>query len=449
MMSSDLEHQEVIYEVTNNNIKDNNETIETSCSSYIIRGLTTENEILKWSKFCEHVFSYKKPSPPTADYFYRHYKNDPQRDSSTLIRVAIYQNEIVASCRIFLRTISAHVVVQQQQEDDQSSSSSCSTSYQPVLCGGIGEVCTTENHRRKGLSRTLIKNAIEIMKSRRLSLSLLHASPTFFPIYEKLGYTCTRTEWSTVTVNCNNKDDHQQQKQQQQRQNTHSPNNSMSIRHAIFPNDIDQLYDLYQKYTQQHHRLVGCIHRTKQYWNEYLSVELKDTLFVLVMDDDNNDNNNHHDNEDRIIGWLSIRPRGHNSNNVPIFQSQEFGLDLQFTKSNACGDLSPAAVFDELLGYCVSLQDTFDDSTKNFNVMIPRFVANDIRRSSDDAITTTTTSSSTKYTIDWDSEQIHIDEGWMYIDLNDNNKEEVVVDLTCMKGETDQPIHFIYPSDSF
>jgi hypothetical protein len=317
---------------------------------------------------------------------------------------------------------------QQQQQDQSSSSRSKSCRHRPVLCGGIGEVCTVENHRRRGLSRALLENAIEIMKSRQLSISLLHAWWTFFPVYQSLGYTCSRTEWSTVTVNGYNGDDaRQQQQQQQQQQPNHFPI-SVTVRHAEFPDDTDQLCDLYQQYTHKHHRLVGCINRSKRYWNEYLSIELKDSLFLLVMNDNNHDDGS---NDDRIIGWLSIRPRGHN-NNVPIFQLQEFGLDLQFVSKSS--HVSPAAVFGHLLGHAL-MPHLDDDSIKSFTttMMIPRFVANDIRPSD----------ATTQY-IDWDSETIDIDEGWMYLNLDDNKE---VFDLSCMKG-TD-PTHFIWPSDSF
>eukprot|EP00536_Pseudo-nitzschia_multiseries_P019529 jgi/Psemu1/61200/gm1.61200_g len=47
--------------------------------SYVLRGLD-EEEIRPWSKFCADVFSYKA-NPPSANYFYRHYANDPFKES--------------------------------------------------------------------------------------------------------------------------------------------------------------------------------------------------------------------------------------------------------------------------------------------------------------------------------------------------------------------------------
>jgi hypothetical protein len=113
--------------------------------SYVLRGLK-EREILQWASFCASIFAYKE-SPPPPDYFSRHYYNDPDRQSS-FIRVAVSQkdNEIVASCRIFARKISTK-----------------NGSF--LKAGGIGEVCTSPHHRKRGLSKELLQDCIRIMIS--------------------------------------------------------------------------------------------------------------------------------------------------------------------------------------------------------------------------------------------------------------------------------------------
>ncbi len=92
-----VEGREETYKVT---LEDGSEI------SYVVRGLKSEDEIGPWSEFCASIFSYKAQNPPPASYFQRHYANDPHREAS-LIRVAFLNGKMVASCRLFLRTISS------------------------------------------------------------------------------------------------------------------------------------------------------------------------------------------------------------------------------------------------------------------------------------------------------------------------------------------------------
>jgi hypothetical protein len=38
------------------------------------------------------------------------------------------------------------------------------------------------------------------LKERQLAVSLLHAAPTFFPVYEALGYFCSQSKWAAVAL---------------------------------------------------------------------------------------------------------------------------------------------------------------------------------------------------------------------------------------------------------
>ena len=105
--------------------------------TYTLRGLT-EAEVKPWAAFCASIFAYKA-NPPPPEYFERHYFNDPVHKAS-FIRVAFTKEEepkIVASCRVFERCIA----------DGQGGT---------ILAGGIGEVCTNNDHRRRGLSKELL-----------------------------------------------------------------------------------------------------------------------------------------------------------------------------------------------------------------------------------------------------------------------------------------------------
>jgi predicted acetyltransferase len=70
-----------------------------------------------------------------------------------------------------------------------------------AAAGGIGEVCTDAEHRKRGLSKMLLQNVISIMKERQLQISLLHAAAVFFPVYQKAGgYAGSTSHWSVVQV---------------------------------------------------------------------------------------------------------------------------------------------------------------------------------------------------------------------------------------------------------
>lgn len=57
-----------------------------------------------------------------------------------------------------------------------------------VSMGGIGEVCTREEHRGEGIARRLLAMAVEYMRSQGITVSSLHAGPAVAGLYESLGY---------------------------------------------------------------------------------------------------------------------------------------------------------------------------------------------------------------------------------------------------------------------
>jgi len=243
-----------------------------SIVQYTMRGLTND-EIESWAQFCASVFSYKA-NPPPFSYFERHFYNDPARDAS-LIRVMMYEGQVVSSCRIFQRLVSLG-------------------GGASVQAGGIGEVCTSPHHRKRGLSKVLLQNAIQIMKDRGMKLSFLHAAPAFFPVYEKSGgYACVTSRWAVVPVI------------QSKLNEVASP---YTIRLAHFPNDTTRMQQIHQQYTE--HRFVGCIVRSDSYWNDYISKELEGSLWALVKEE-----------SDEIVAWLSLRLRGER------YQMRDFGCD--------------------------------------------------------------------------------------------------------------------------
>lgn len=340
-------------------------------ASYTIRGLT-EQEVQPWAEFCASVFSYKA-SPPPPEYFERHFSNDPDRDAS-LIRVAVCGTDIVASCRVFLRTISTG-------------------KGESMQAGGIGEVCTSDSHRRRGLSKVLLENAIRIMNHRKLQLSLLHAAPAFCPVYQKTGgYACTTSNWSIVSILSS-----------QLKEGTDS---NVVVRAAQFPNDTGRLAMLHQAYSTD--RFAGCIVRTDAYWNEYLSKELQGSFWVLINKDG------------LLVAWLSIRPRGGR------YQLREFGVDREQISTNEA--------LSQLLKHAVAQEEgnaAMTTSEGTWNLALPTVVLDQIRPDKVKASF-----------INWSTEASEDDLGWMYKTLDQGQ-----VDMNTIITK-DTP-HLIWPADSF
>ncbi|GKY97899.1 hypothetical protein MPSEU_000747900 [Mayamaea pseudoterrestris] len=258
--------------------------------NYVLRGLD-ESEMPQWSAFCASVFAYKD-SPPPAAYFERHYCNDPDRRAS-FVRVACRQlsNEIVASCRIFVRHIST------------AQCSVYSKNLKKLKAGGIGEVCTSANHRKRNLSKELLKDCFDIMKEENFHVSFLHSGPAFFPVYQSAGYECVRTKWTHLPI--------------RSQSSTGCYDALFRIRTARFPQDTEQLMQIYQDNSE--HNFEGCIIRSKEYWEQYVAQELGESL--LVVEEGNT-----------ILGWISLRERGN------VIQLREFGLaDKSTTQAASTG----------------------------------------------------------------------------------------------------------------
>lgn len=329
---------------------------ETSVE-YVMRGLN-DDEIGTWAEFCASVFSYKA-NPPPASYFERHYYNDPNRQASFVrVMVTADTSEIVSSCRVFVREISLG--------SDENGE------IKTAQAGGIGEVCTSEAHRKRGLSKLLLHNAIEIMKDRNnMQVSLLHASPEFFPVYQKGGgYSNTVSKWSVLSIQIDKLP------------------TSDNIRLAEFPRDTKRLQSLHQEYSES--SFVGCIVRSEKYWNEYLSKELDGSLYVIEKDD-------------IIIAWMSLRNRGSR------LQLREFGCDV--------GNFS-VETFGQLLEKCLedSFQDTAEGSGEGFtmDLHLPSFVAEPIMSS--EFVKGAPTAED--------------DMGWMYLTLQDGGVDVVNLNQT-------------------
>ncbi|KAL7490707.1 hypothetical protein ACHAWT_000247 [Skeletonema menzelii] len=386
---------------------------DNSTAHYHLRGLLRHNDdIQRWTKFCASVFAYK-PSPPPPEYFARHFYNDPRCDAS-LVRVLIHcpdtdnetqktSGEIVSSVRIFRRTLS-------------TGRSGGAT----VEAGGIGEVCTSPDHQRRGLSKILLKNAIDIMytscdgggvttgkESGGMSCSLLHANPEFRPVYNKVGgYKSVSSKWSLVHLELN-------------KLIVNSTDDKWVTRQAIFPQDVSQLQPLHTEYSEK--RLI-TIMRSTEYWTNYVSAELGDSLWVL-------------EDDASIAAWLSIRKRGDR------YQLREFGVDRNKSSTSNITEFA----LQRLLG--VALQQIGEylhvDSDKKISLLLPTFILSDMQQEKMNEVERNPEGVCSLF----DTANIveENDDGWMYVVFD--RSEPNVLELT-MRAEDPVP-HLIWPTDSF
>jgi len=392
-------------------IPDPSSSDATTIQTYRLRSLATSGsedkpydesyEISRWSEFCASCFSYKS-NPPPSEYFQRHYYNDPWRDAS-LVKIIECKKEkkktdggdgweIAASTRIFKRTISTG-----EGKGEGG----------PISAGGIGEVCTSEHHRRRSLSKMLLQDAIETMGKMGMQASLLHASPALQAVYQRGGnYESVGSRWSVVSIPSRLVTE------------TSDGDDDMAhmVRVASFPQDAEALSSIHRKYSES--RFAGCIVRSNEYWTNYISKEIGTSLFVLTTGDDT------------AIGCLSLRERGGKH------QLQEFSVD-----ESHC---SAGQVMDILLKAAVTLEGRNSETcnayqNESFDLQLPHAVYMDTLAGKDhssiigdDAVTA----------------REEDDVGWMYRPISAGDEEGYNMVERVMRG-TDVPNHLVWPSDSF
>lgn len=123
-------------------------------------------------------------------YFSNHWHNDPWQDAEG-IRIAIDKGTIVSTVRVFIRKIFLH--------------------GEPITVGGIGEVSTRPEYRRRGIATQLLKDSIQFMEDRDIAVSLLFGSQKIYSIegwekvsryYARQSFTAERqSEWEVRPAN--------------------------------------------------------------------------------------------------------------------------------------------------------------------------------------------------------------------------------------------------------
>lgn len=180
----------------------------------------------EWVEHCGSVFD------DGPAYFRRHFLADPHRDFGAVF-VAKEDGQIVSTVRVFRREVWL--------------------GGRAYKMGGIGEVSTNAEYRRRGLSGMLLDRAVAYMEEQGFALSSLGAG--YFSHYEKHGYLQVRQYWKTV-----------------------SGEQVYASQADIRPLNADNYRDmcaLYDKYSRAHNFSVL---RSLEYFRSWSSVEMKNPL---------------------------------------------------------------------------------------------------------------------------------------------------------------------------
>ena len=110
-------------------------------------------ELETWLDHVTTVFSGSRR------YFSNHWHNDPWQDAEG-IRIAVDNGTIVSTVRVFIRKLFFH--------------------GEPITVGGIGEVSTRPEYRRRGIATHLLKDSIRFMESRDIEVSVLFGSQRIY-----------------------------------------------------------------------------------------------------------------------------------------------------------------------------------------------------------------------------------------------------------------------------
>ena len=186
-------------------------------------------------------------------YFSNHWHNDPWRDAEG-IRIAVDNGTIVSTVRVFIRKIFLH--------------------GEPITVGGIGEVSTRPEYRRRGIATQLLKDSIRFMESRDIVVSVLFGSQRIYSIegWEKVPRYYARQFFSA-------------EKQSE-----------WEVRPANFDDEVEvkRLSDLYDQYAR---KFNGTVVRDEiAYWTKWVRTESSN---AYVAERDGN-----------IEGYVSVTPRG-------------------------------------------------------------------------------------------------------------------------------------------
>lgn len=182
------------------------------------------DEFEAWLDHVSHVFSASR------QYFSKHWHNDPWKDFEG-IRIALDDGKIVSTVRVFIRKMFLH--------------------GEPITVGGIGEVSTRTEYRKRGLATRLLKDSIRFMEDRNIAVSMLHGGQR---IYSVEGWESVPRYYAKKTI--------QGRKTQE-----------WNVRPANFLNteEVKKLTSIYETYSR---RFNGTFVRDNiAYWTDWVQTE--------------------------------------------------------------------------------------------------------------------------------------------------------------------------------
>ena len=217
------------------------------------------------------------------------------------------------------------------------------------------------------------------------------------------------------------------------------PSESWCVRHASFPSDASQLMELHTRYSEQ--RFI-TIQRSERYWNEYVSQELGDTLWVLLArrDEENQP-------ESRIVAWISIRKRGEST-----YQLREFGVDRKINYLNdsvtTCAATTTCWALKRLLGVAQAGESVGENGMqlqKEVSLLLPAVILSEIQQEMAREQPTTFDREGDVSYLNMRNVKEENDDGWMYVMIDATQPN-----VFALTTDARDPIpHLIWPTDSF
>ncbi len=241
------------------------------------------NELDTWLDHVSHVFSADR------QYFANHWHNDPWNDCEG-IRIALDDGKIVSTVRVFIHQMYCH--------------------GEPITVGGIGEVSTRSEYRKRGIASRLLKDSIQFMEDREIAISMLHGGQR---IYSVEGWKSIRRYYAKKIIQGNK-------------------TQKWNIRPANFTDteEVEKLASIYDIYSR---RFNGTFVRDDiAYWTDWVQTESQQTWVA--------------EREGIIDGYVSVRGRDGELSVKEFVASEELFSQGKET-----------ALFDTLLSHIIAEMD--------------------------------------------------------------------------------------------
>lgn len=207
-----------------------------------------QEQLDEWFDHCAR--SFEGDFLRNRERFAAHWFNDPRRDPGTVL-IALSDGKIVSTVRVFKRTYYLQ--------------------GESVRVGGIGEVSTDPNHRKKGLAGELMRRSIPLIRELEYPVSMLGAIIRDF--YAKFG-------WRQVVM-----------PQRISQVAAHEIQRGRTLRRLRIDDDLSDLREIHAEFSA---RFNGATVRSEEYWTRWVKPQFEDNAWVLE------------DHHDRLIAYAVV-----------------------------------------------------------------------------------------------------------------------------------------------